>query len=365
VNISVEGGKMDTHKDARLSEINISFCLPVYNVEKYLKDCVNSIVSQMSEGFRYEIVCVDDLSTDNSFVVLQELEKENPQLRAFKNEKNSGVGYTRNRLLSLAQGKYIWFVDPDDMLYPNVVELLFHKMESGDYNVLLGDYVTCDEEDNYNKFSATKDSCEFQEISIENEEYGPVSQTGEKMFSVCMGMFKREFLIENHLFFQEKMIAQEDTLFYYELSLKLDSIIKYRHPCYIYRQRSTSVMRARNPQRSKQYYLAMQIMYDVYTNHLTMEDYKNKEVLLSRIHHTRQNLATTLASIPETKYVKKEIKKLKQKGIYPYPFRIDALKTSESILRRVLYFLQPVIPFFWLLHLIYKISFIKYYRHHK
>ncbi|MBQ2815782.1 MAG: glycosyltransferase [Clostridia bacterium] len=348
---------MNNEFNNQTTKIDISFCLPVYNVENFLKDCINSIVSQCTDEITYEIIAVDDLSTDNSYKILEKLKDTNPQIKLFKNDENKGVSYTRNRLISLANGKYIWFVDPDDMLYPGVVKLFFDKIENSDLNVILGNYITCNEDADFKNFEATNQPTAFNILSVDKDNYLPKSETGNPMCAIWAGMFKKSFLKENNLLFQEKMIAQEDTLFYYEFSLRLDNIIKYSQPCYIYRQRKTSVMHSKSCERSIKYYVSMRIMYDVYNNHLINDDYKDKQVLLNKIHHMKQNLAITLAGIPDTEYVKQEMKGLKKEKLYPFPFRKQALKSNENLLIRLLFFLQPIKPFFWLLHIIYKLKF--------
>ncbi len=339
-------------------ETKISFCLPVYNVGLYIKDCIDSILSQCSDHFLYEIVCIDDCSSDNSYEVLSGLQKIVPQIKLFQNTENKGVSYTRNRAITLAEGKYIWFVDPDDMLYPNVVKLLFDEIEKRNYNVILGNYIICPEDAELSSYDEMTNTPHFDEMSTENEAFLPYDQLSlRKMNTVCCGMFRKDFLMKNNLRFKEKMIAQEDTLFYYEFSLRLDKLIKYQGLCYIYRQRSSSVMHSKSPERSKKYYLSMCILHDTYIEHLRGGDYKNKGILLGKLHHMRQNLAITLASVPDTKFVKTELKRLKKSKLYPYPFRKDALSTGENMLKKILVFLQPIEPFFWLLHTLYKYTF--------
>lgn len=69
----------------------------------------------------------------------------------------------------------------------------------------------------------------------------------------------------------------------------------------------------------------------------------------------RNNIIITLTAVPDTKFVKEQIKELRKRKIYPYPFRWESLKTDENILRRVLIFLQPIELFFWILHMAYKL----------
>lgn len=157
------------------------------------------------------------------------------------------------------------------------------------------------------------------------------------------------------------MIAQEDTLFYYEFGLKANMVIKCDFPCYLYRQRETSVMHTRNEDRAIKYYKTMLIMYEVYKQHLNKRDYKNEEALKDRILHSQQNIAYCLAMITDHGYVREEMRRLKLKRIYPYPFRNEALHTKEMFLRRICNWLLPIEPVFWILHYIYaRINLFRY-----
>ena len=88
-----------------------------------------------------DLLCLDDCSTDGSYELLQELAKNYPTLKVSRNKKNSGVSFTRNQLIKSAKGKYIWFVDPDDLLYPGVAPLALREIEQRGADVLLGNYV--------------------------------------------------------------------------------------------------------------------------------------------------------------------------------------------------------------------------------
>ena len=104
----------------------ISIIVPVYNVENYLRDCLNSIFRQTFDNF--ELICINDGSTDSSGQILDEISEKNSQMKVFHTE-NSGLSAARNFGLSLAQGKYIVFIDSDDSIVPNYLEILYAEME--------------------------------------------------------------------------------------------------------------------------------------------------------------------------------------------------------------------------------------------
>ena len=96
-----------------------SFLVPVYNKEQYVSKCIESLFGQSESDF--EIVAVDDCSTDRSLQVLQSFAATDPRLRVYKNSHNLEIGKNRNELIKRATGDYIIFVDPDDYVEPDLL----------------------------------------------------------------------------------------------------------------------------------------------------------------------------------------------------------------------------------------------------
>ena len=109
----------------------ISVIVPVYNVAAYLEDCLYSIVNQSYKNI--EIICIDDFSEDNSYEILKKYEKTDQRIKVLKNDKNIGLGLTRNVGLSLAKGYWIHFVDPDDWLELDAYEKIIQRLENYDF----------------------------------------------------------------------------------------------------------------------------------------------------------------------------------------------------------------------------------------
>lgn len=112
----------------------LSVIIPVYNTEKYLRKCLDSIINQTYKDL--EIICIDDCSTDNSFQILKEYELKDPRIKVFKNETNLKVGKTRNLGITLATGDYIHFMDSDDWLDLNAYKTLLNKIENKDVDII-------------------------------------------------------------------------------------------------------------------------------------------------------------------------------------------------------------------------------------
>lgn len=124
-----------------MEKCRLSIIVPFYNVEPYIEECIRSLYLQDIPWEEYEVICVDDCSPDNSRVVVENLQKEYPTLKLVCHERNKKLGGARNTGLQHAIGKYIWFVDSDDYVYPNVLHLLLDIAESNALDILQFNHV--------------------------------------------------------------------------------------------------------------------------------------------------------------------------------------------------------------------------------
>lgn len=113
----------------------VSVIVPIYNVERFLERCFESIFNQTYKNF--EIIAIDDGSTDESAAILDDLAKKDTRIRAF-HQKNAGVASTRNTGLKLAQGEYVLFVDSDDTISPTGIERLLCKAVYNNLDIAYG-----------------------------------------------------------------------------------------------------------------------------------------------------------------------------------------------------------------------------------
>jgi len=117
-----------------VSKIVVSIIIPVYNVESYLERCLNSVINQTEKNI--EIICIDDGSTDNSLNILKSYENKDKRIKVFFQE-NRGAGFSRNRGIDIAQGKFIYFLDSDDWLEEDAIENLLINIRSNNAEVTL------------------------------------------------------------------------------------------------------------------------------------------------------------------------------------------------------------------------------------
>ena len=94
--------------------VGISVIIPVFNCEKYLDICITSVLMQSYQD--YEIICIDDKSTDDSLTILKKYAKNDNRIKILTNDVNKGPGYCRNKGVDVAEGRYIFFLDSDDWI---------------------------------------------------------------------------------------------------------------------------------------------------------------------------------------------------------------------------------------------------------
>lgn len=185
----------------------VSVIIPVYNVEKYLNQCLDSVLNQTLQDI--EVICVNDSSTDGSLAILEEYAKKDERVTVVT-QPNSGAGAARNKGLSLAAGKYLSFLDSDDFFEPDMLELAYNKAEEDK-----ADFVVFQSDQYYT------DKKKFVEVSwtLREKELPPYTpfnhrQMTDNIFKVFVGwawdkLYNREFVLRNRLQFQEQRTSND------------------------------------------------------------------------------------------------------------------------------------------------------------
>lgn len=318
----------------------------------YVEECIESVISQRLTPESYEIICCDDLSSDDTVDVIKRASERYPDvaIRLLINEENRGVSFTRNRMIEEARGEYLWFLDGDDILMRGAAGDFADFVRTHACDVALGNYI---------RFTDAP-PCERDVLSCTrffraDMRALPVDLDHVRMCAVWCGIFRRQFLLKNGLRFNERMIAQEDTLFYYETECCSPVVYKTDGVCCCYRQRAASVMHVRSAERAKNYYLAMREMLRVYESYRACDRAPDAEQLDDKIRHSEHNVIACLSAIPDTAYVRDELNRLRKEQRYPGRFYRPILK--RGFLRNLLPFLNPIPMFFWINHYLYKIKY--------
>lgn len=176
------------------NQMVLSIIVPVYNVEAFLRKCVGSLLDQDLSPTEYEIILVDDGSSDKSGQLCDRLAQSNDNIRVI-HQQNRGLSGARNTGIAAASGQYIQFVDSDDYLEPNVLDSLVSKMDSGRLDVLRFDYRNVN--DNYEVIDPNKtpktyvdysgDICDGQTFLTERLGFGCYA---------CQFIIRRELLTD-------------------------------------------------------------------------------------------------------------------------------------------------------------------------
>ena len=212
----------------------VSVIVPVYNVEKYLRKCLDSLINQDFKD--YEIIIVNDGSPDNSEDIISEYKEKYPKLiKAFKKE-NGGLSSARNYGLEKAKGKYICFIDSDDYVTQNYISKLYNKIISEDFDISVCDLVLeFPDRKEYKDSSFDNDLKTKEQIKNKMHDFYPV---------VVNKMYKKELFTKDNLFKQG--IYYEDVEFSYRLFSKINSIGVIKEGLYYYYQSPGSISRTVN-----------------------------------------------------------------------------------------------------------------------
>ena len=192
--------------------VDVSIIVPIYNAEKYLKKCIDSLVNQTKKEI--EIILINDGSTDNTENIIKEYKDK--RIKYFKNE-NQGIGKTRNFGIKKAKGNYIMFVDSDDYVELNACEELYKKAEKEKSDLVICDY--------YKVYNNGKK----EEVTIKDFKPTTLKKYPELLLNVNLApwnkLYKKSLIDDNKLSFVEN-IKYEDTPFVAEALLKAKKIGK-------------------------------------------------------------------------------------------------------------------------------------------
>ena len=208
----------------------VSVIVPVYNVEQYLDECLNSIYQQTYENL--EIIVVEDCSTDNSLNTLIKY-LEDSRVKLIQHEKNSGLSAARNTGIDAAKGDYIMFVDSDDLVHLSLIELCVKYAIVND-----ADLIT------YN-FKAFEDGTKLSpQLELSDVDNLKVLEQGENYFNqqhfAWLKFIRTDLLKSRNLYFPVGLYY-EDWPFHWELGLIANKKIHIPAELLLYRQRKTSI----------------------------------------------------------------------------------------------------------------------------
>lgn len=214
----------------------VSVIIPVYNVQDYLAECLESILNQTYTDF--EILCIDDCSTDGSPIILEKYAKKDFRIKIFTNDKNEGQSYARNVGMEHAKGEFVLFVDADDMICQDLLEKCMAVSQGSDlvcfdYKQVMGSSGTDVKQDRYQISDGIYDGREFWAEAVCKESI---------IIAPWSKLYRRDFLAHNQITFYNGIIY-EDILFSFQCYVKAHKVYSLNEKLYIYRVRAQSTMR--------------------------------------------------------------------------------------------------------------------------
>lgn len=317
------------------NQLKISIIIPVYNAEKHLRQCLNSLLDQGVPEEHYEIICINDGSQDASFSIMKEYADKHQNIIAIDKE-NEGVSATRNKGLDIAQGKYVWFVDADDWIAKDFLEGIAKLFSEECMRIPLILTKCIDvhdsEAERYYDYRVSADDLKFEEVN-------PFMTTARGHF------FNRNLIEENNLRFDTNLAYGEDLIFMREF---LD-FIRFENEkgndysilqcngkgVYLYRQHGASTMGQLRDRIEK---VADSILYRA---RLSLERYRmedrpawykaNYQEYVNL--HMQEYMIYYFPAL--TKSMWAHLKELKKEGLYPSPPPKLGWVKEKSIIRKI------------------------------
>lgn len=197
----------------------VSIIIPVYNVENYIKDCLDSVVNQTYKNI--EIILIDDGSTDKSGMICKQYEIKNQNVKYFF-QKNQGLSAARNAGLGICTGEYVYFLDSDDFIAANSIEMMMRKQTKTDVDIIATDFLQIEEGRKYRDDMIERaefhvaTSKEFYLQIISNHACGKLYK--RKLFDGVrypVGQNYEDVDTTHQLFYKSNKILYTDEGFYY------------------------------------------------------------------------------------------------------------------------------------------------------
>lgn len=251
---------------------NTSVIIPVYNCEKYLPECLDSIIAQTVTDI--EIICVDDCSTDNSLNILNEYAKKDSRIRILALDKNGKQGRARNKALDIAKGEFVVFVDADDYLAPDAVEDLLLASKNTDVDIVIADVKNLTNHDNCTKFCAQMEK-HYSRLRKQTKCYNFSGDFMAYRSGPVAKLFKKSIIDKFHIRFSENLI-NEDEVFHWEYFSNIEKIYFLNKPIYFRRIHENSTMVCRDIKKERIYDMAynLEIICKYLIKHNKIKKYK-------------------------------------------------------------------------------------------
>lgn len=321
--------------------MRLSIVIPVYNVEQYLERCIDSCERQNLPQDDYELIIVDDGSTDNSLQVALELKRKYENITVIHQE-NRGLSGARNTGISVAKGNYLWFVDSDDWVVENSVGGVLSLCEIHDLDICHFSSIDYNQEGNIinNNFSCSNVLLKGRDVLLK--------YSSQVIRAVWLNFYKREFVVQNCFQFVDRL-TQQDVEFNGRVFSVAQRCMFVDEALYVYFYNQDSLSRSTK--------IGKRIKYvgDTVRVAALHSDYFNKEcndpeLTIFFMKHINSRIASTIKAFVDNRedslVIDEFLKLAREKNLYP---------VKGSFLSKGWTFLRPIInnrSLWWMLRLL-------------
>ena len=251
----------------------MSIIIPIYNVEPYILECLQSVANQTIAD-KLECILVDDCGTDNSVSVAEEFLKTYSgaiHFELLRHQKNGGLSAARNTGVRASHGEYLYFLDSDDTIIPRCMEILVEMAERNQADVVIGSYITDDNRmrqfENIDYPECVSDRGRVKRMMLD---YDVIPVTAANR------LIRRDLLVKNDLFFKEGII-HEDNYWTFFLAKHVERMAIWKEKVYYYRSTPGSITNKVNVEKET---LAFHTMIEDFSSHIdSFEENAQKRII--------------------------------------------------------------------------------------
>lgn len=321
----------------------VSIIVPLYNSEKTIEKCINSITKQTYKNI--EIIIVNDGSTDDSQKIIEQLEKKDIRIKTL-NQQNSGVSVARNNGITNSTGDYIMFIDSDDWIDDNCVEKLVKTINEKKVDAVRYNYIKENRDSSVKQNMYDLSSKKFEGKQVTSEKViSHFLYTKEAIPNYVMLLLIKTEIIKSKIEFDKNLFMMEDVYFYQKFLHNIKSIYFLDEALYHYNNCNISV--TRDPKK------AIKNIYGIFECSKKIKEYldaKNTEYSKTKINSCHVNLTITylnkaikisnyksakkiIIEITENTYFKKMISNLEMNDITKYRKKIIKSINNKEYLK--------------------------------
>ena len=298
----------------------ISVIIPIYNVEAYLRECIDSVINQTYKNF--EIILVDDGSTDSSGKICDEYVEKYDRITVI-HQKNSGLSVARNTGLSEANGDYIYFLDSDDYIDEATLEKLLKIAKKNNSDIVFFDAVSFADTGDFTVKQNYIRKCHYETASG-YEVFCKMTLNNEYHSAVPLLFIKKDFLLKSKIKFIPD-ILYEDMIFTYQLFCIASIVSQCIEALYHRRYRKNSIMTS---SKSKKHFTSFIAVFNhnlTFTKKILQDNKQNASKYISRCAFNVFNIYESL-NMADKKSCKNDLKKFKKIVLADNAFDNTALR---------------------------------------